>query len=142
MLETAGMVNMNMSVNHQAALEQPAGSSRSSKDPKKLARQRSDKNYREKKKVTLYQFSVCNSVFLWVSFVVSSNLFILLYHLFSSKRRKTSRERWMCWWKETTIWRKKMPTWRRREIGWKRLWNKAKEMFTNWRASTTDYLLL
>lgn len=45
------MVNMNnMSVNHQAALEQPAGSSRSSKDPKKLARQRSDKNYREKKK--------------------------------------------------------------------------------------------
>eukprot|EP00258_Populus_trichocarpa_P000892 XP_002299400.2 uncharacterized protein LOC7477791 isoform X1 [Populus trichocarpa] len=44
------MVNMNMSVNHQAALEQPAGSSRSSKDPKKLARQRSDLKYREKKK--------------------------------------------------------------------------------------------
>ncbi|KAG6791480.1 hypothetical protein POTOM_000601 [Populus tomentosa] len=46
------MVNMNnMSVNHQAALEQPAGSSPpSSKDPKKLARQRSDLKYREKKK--------------------------------------------------------------------------------------------
>ncbi|KAL3609676.1 hypothetical protein D5086_000696 [Populus alba] len=45
------MVNMNnMSVNHQAALEQPAGRSPSSKDPKKLARQRSDLKYREKKK--------------------------------------------------------------------------------------------
>ncbi|KAB5573348.1 hypothetical protein DKX38_000542 [Salix brachista] len=51
MLETAGMMNTNStSENHQAALEQPAGTSAPSNDPKKLAKQRLDKKYREKKK--------------------------------------------------------------------------------------------
>ncbi|KAJ6713557.1 hypothetical protein OIU85_025217 [Salix viminalis] len=49
--ENLGMMNTNStSENHQAALEQPAGTSAPSNDPKKLAKQRLDKKYREKKK--------------------------------------------------------------------------------------------